>query len=71
MKFSDWLSKTEAINTGFNIGISDIGSDAHDQIPPMDSPGAFQTIGDDKPPTNKVLRPKCKCCKKRQFGINT
>jgi len=67
MKFSDWLNRKQE-NTGFNIGISDIGPDSHDMIPPMDSPGAFFTIGDDKPPTQQKIQKKCKCCKKNQFG---
>jgi hypothetical protein len=39
-------------------------------LPPMDSAGAFQTIGDDKPPVNKKTRSvkKCNCGKKNYFG---
>lgn len=67
MKFKNWLSKK---CENFNIGISDIGPDSHDMLPPMDSAGAFQTIGDDKPPVNKKTRSvkKCNCGKKNYFG---
>lgn len=67
MSFKNWLSKKVE---NFNIGLSDIGPDSHDLLPPMDSAGAFMTIGDDKPPIKKktISSKKCNCGKKHQFG---
>lgn len=62
MKYSDWLSKRDE---NFRIGLSDVGPDAHDLLTPLDTPGAFFTVGDDKPPTPRKTTParKCKCGK--------
>ncbi len=67
MKFIDWLKNR---NENFRIGLSDIGPDSHDMLPPMDSAGAYQTIGDDKPPVKKKMTSvkKCNCGKKNYFG---
>lgn len=69
MRYSDWLARRDE---NFRVGLSDVGPDTHDMLPPMDSPGAFFTIGDDKPPTPRRVTSAKKCkCGRGQRGKRT